>query len=416
MGSEMSEQEPNPLRRLLKIRDFRFYLVGNLNSNLATWIQKIAVGWLAWELTGSTTWLGLIALAEAIPTLMLSLLAGTIIDRVDYFRLLKLAQLTIVSYAAIMVITTAADIMTIGLLMALSFFRGMAGAFYRPARMTVVYALVGKPLLPQALAVNAIIFNASRFIGPAVGGLIIVSYGVEAALFTVLIMYLIYSVILSIIRVVPEPSARNQSGLLRETVNGLAYIARNTGIRLNLLMLLGLALLARPIIELLPGVADLVYSAGANGLAILLSANGAGALLGAFFMAKRRGSTDGMARMSFNCILLAGISLIAVMVMPRIEAGAIAAAALGFALIVYNVSNQTLIQSAVSPTMRGRVLSVYGLLNQGVPALGALLLGAMAEFWGLQLPIIVGGLLCILAWAITYWHRAYLIDRIEATQ
>ncbi len=414
VNETMSEQELTPLRRLAQLRDFRLYVVGNLNSNLATWMQKIAVGWLAWELTESTTWLGLIALAEAIPTLALSLLAGTIIDRVDYFRLLKLAQLAIVTYAAVMAITTAIGMMTIGLLMVLSFLRGTAGAFYRPARMTVVYALVGKPLLAQALAVNAIIFNGSRFIGPALGGLLIVTWGVEAALFAVFFMYLVYSLVLSLINVVPEESAPHKSGLLRETVNGLSYISTHPGIRLNLLLLLGLALLARPVIELLPGVADLVFNAGANGLAILLSANGAGALLGAFFLATRRGSTEGMALLSFNCLLAAGLSLVVLITIPGIAAGAVAAAALGLALIVYNVSNQTLIQSAVAPAMRGRVLSVYGLLNQGMPAIGALLIGLFAEFWGLKAPILVSGTLCIAAGLLTVRYRRYLVERLES--
>ena len=126
------------LQRTFAIRNYRLYIVGNMTSNVGLWVQRVAIGWLTWELTKSTAWLGGIAMAESAPTIAFGIIAGTVVDRVDYFKLLRITQACSLAYSIAMAAFTFAGLMNIWLLLALTFARGSIIAFNRPSRMTVV--------------------------------------------------------------------------------------------------------------------------------------------------------------------------------------------------------------------------------------------------------------------------------------
>lgn len=403
------------IRKPLRIKNFRLYVIGNLASNIATWLQKMAVGWLTWELTESAAWLGVIALAEALPTLAFSMFAGTVIDRVNFFRLLKIAQGVILVYALLLLLLTATDIMTIWFLLALTILRGLAGAFYRPARMTLVYGIVGRDLLPAALGINATIFNGSRFIGPAIGSVIIVFFGVGWAFAVIAMLYVTYTVVLQMIDVDGKPISRHREGVLQETIDGFRYIVQHVGIRGQMIILVGVGLLAKPVTELFPGFAGAVYDQGAAGLGWLLSAHGLGAMFGALYISARGKGLAGMTQLSLVSLALMAVALVLFAATPLLWLGCIFAALMGFAFIVYNIANQTLIQSAIDPSLRGRVLGTYGMIQQGAPALGALVMGATAQLVGMQLPVAIGAVLCLVLWAWAWPKRGESAMKLETT-
>ncbi len=165
------------LREALALRPYRLFVTGTLSSNVGQWVQRIAIGWLTWELTQSTAWLGGIAIAEAAPTIALGFVAGTFVDRADQVKLLRVTQSFSLFYAAALAFFTLTQLIGIWLLVSLVLARGVVIAFSRPTRMTVIFGLVGREYIPAALAMNSMIFNFSRFLGPAVGGAIIASAG-----------------------------------------------------------------------------------------------------------------------------------------------------------------------------------------------------------------------------------------------
>lgn len=401
------------LRRVFQIRNYRLYIAGNISHGLGVWVLRVSMGWLTWELTKSTAWLGGIAMAETAPTLILALIAGTVVDRINYFMLMRVMQGMSVLFAATLAALTLAGWMNIWLLFFLTIFRGCLLAFNRPSRMALIYPLVGRDLIASALAVGSIVFNGARFIGPAIGGLVIVAWGIGWTLMTAAGLFSVYTFALSAMRVSTEPEERERRSMLAETLEGLTYIVKHPGIRLQLALLIVVGMVARPVTDLLPGFAGQVFGLGAEGLAMLLSFHGAGAMIAALWLASRASGLVGMTSISIFSVLFLSLVLMAFVATPVFWLALFFSGLLGFAFIVLNVSNQTLIQSAVDPGLRGRVISVYGLVLQGVPALGALTIGGVAERVGLRLPVFVGGVICAGAWFCAWRRRTALKSSLE---
>ena len=165
------------LTRLLSHRSFRYFAAGNALSLIGSWVQRITVGWLAWSLTESGTWLGLVVAAEMIPILFLGILAGALADRLNLLRLLALTQIVGFAQAACLAIMHAAGVLGIGWLFFMSFVLGCNSAFYQAARLTIVPLIVPKEDVGTAVAFNSISFNLARFIGPATAGFLIANVG-----------------------------------------------------------------------------------------------------------------------------------------------------------------------------------------------------------------------------------------------
>jgi MFS family permease len=402
------------LRRTFSIRNYRLFVIGNMTSNMGLWVQRVAIGWLTWELTKSTAWLGGMAMAESAPTILLGLIAGTVVDRVDYFKLMRFTQACSLLYSVLMAAFTFAGLMNIWLLLTLTVARGAIVAFNRPSRMTVVYTMVGRDLLPSALAMNSTIFNTSRFIGPAIGGFIIVAGGVAWAFATGAAMFFVFTLALRAMNVTSITPDRVPRSMVAETLEGVRYILAHNGIRKQLMLLIGTALFAKPVTDLLPGFAAQVFERGPHGLALLLSAHGLGATAAGLWLAGRDKGLIGMTGVTIRNILFMAIGLLIFTSTDIFWISCPIVAWIGFTFIVQGVTNQTLIQSAVDPALRGRVVSAYGLIAQGVPSIGSFLMGGLAEHLGLRWPVAGGAVLCLLLWAWAWKERKPLAAALEA--
>jgi MFS family permease len=385
------------MRRTFTIANYRYYVIGNWASTIGLWVQRVAIGWVTWELTHSTAWLGAMAFAESGPTILFALFAGTLIDRIDYLKLLRITQFCTMLYSISLALCTFTDLMTVWVMFGLTIIRGIIVAFSRPSRMTVVYNLVGRELLPSALGMNSMIFNTSRFIGPAIGGGLLVAVG-SAWTFTLgAALFGVFSVCLRMIHFPPvdKPAEKPQRrSMLTETWEGLQYIAQHPGIRPQLMLLVVTSVFAKPLTDLLPGFAAQVFDTGPHGLAMLLSAHGVGAMTGSLWLASR-GGLKGLTFVTLVSIILMSVGLLAFAATTIFWLACCISGLLGFAFITQSVSNQTLIQSAVDPALRGRVISVYGMVAQGVPSVGAFMMGVAAEHFGLRWPVAVGALICL---------------------
>jgi MFS family permease len=403
------------LGQTLKLRHYRLYVLGNVTSNLGMWTQRVAMGWLTWELTHSTAWLGINAICESAPALLIGVFAGAVIDRVDQLKLMRLAQSWSLIFSGALAVLTLTKVIDIWMLEGLVLGRGVVIAFYRPARSTVIYGLVGREFLPSALALNSMIFNTSRFLGPAIGGAIIASAGTGWAF---VLSFVLASVMTLALRAIQQvglsllPVETTRRSIWQETVDGLRYILHHDGIRTQLTLLIVTSLVAKPVTDLLPGFAGDVFNRGSSALALLLSFHGAGAMAGALWMTSRA-SLAGLTRITLANILLMGLALLLFVSSGNFWIAAPFVSVVGFAFIVQSISNQTLIQSAIEPALRGRVMSIYGIVSQGVPSIGTLAMGMIAAHFGLRLPIAVGALLCAALWAWGWRLRIPLAAALE---
>lgn len=406
------------MRRTFSSANYRYYVIGNWASTLGLWVQRVAIGWVTWDLTHSTAWLGAMALAESGPSILFALFAGTLIDRIDYLRLLRITQFCTMLYSISLALCTFTDLMTVWVMFGLTIIRGIIVAFSRPSRMTVVYNLVGRELLPSALGMNSMIFNTSRFIGPAIGGALLVAVG-SAWTFTLgAALFGVFSICLRLIHFPPADKSAEplkHRSILTETWEGLQYIAQHPGIRPQLMLLVVTSVFAKPLTDLLPGFAAEVFDTGPHGLALLLSFHGVGAMMGSLWLASR-GGLKGLTAITLITIILMSVGLLGFVATDIFWLACALSGFLGFAFITQSVSNQTLIQSAVDPALRGRVISIYGMIAQGVPSVGAFMMGIAAEHFGLRWPVGVGAALCLAVGVRGWFLRRQLAEALETDE
>jgi predicted MFS family arabinose efflux permease len=395
--------------RTLAHRNFSIYVAGNSVSLIGTWMQRIGVGWLAWELSHSGAVLGLVAFADLFPGVLIGPFGGALADRVDRLRVIKIAQCLIMLQALTLFALTASGAITVPLLIALVLFQGAVIGFNQPARLALIPSLVPRADLATAVAINSIVFNTARFIGPAFAGIAIAALDISAVFALNALSFLAFLFALARLRLAPIAPPKPGRSMLGAIADGLGYAARHPGIGPILLLQAVLAVCARPFVELLPGFAAEVFGRGAPGLAVLSSTIGIGAIVGGLWLAQRAGQT-GLPKIIVQSSVLSALTVLAFALCPWFWPAVAAVALSGFAMVVAGAGTQTVLQSAVEEGMRGRVLSLFGLIFRGGPALGALAMGSASEALGLQAPLVAGALLGLLAAALL-WRRREAIGR-----
>ena len=401
------------IRQTFSNRNYRLYVIGNLSSTLGMWVQRVAIGWLTWELTHSPAWLGGIALAESLPTILFGFIAGTVVDRVDYFKLLRITQSMTLIYSISLAVLTFAGLTDIWVLLSLTMFRGSVLAFSRPSRMTFVYTLVGRDLLPSAIATNSMIFNMSRFIGPAIGGAILAAGNAAWTFAFGAVMFFIFTIALAAMKVgAAPPREQNSTSMTSDTMAGLRYIMAHPGIRSQLALMMAISMLVKSMTDLFPAFAGDVFGQGPHGLALLYTLHGIGAMLGGVWLTSRA-SLKGLTRINLGNVIFMGIIVFLFAMTSVFWLACVIVTFIGVSFIVQGISNQTLVQSAVAPEFRGRVVSIYGLINQGVPAIGSITIGGLAEHFGLQLPVAAGACICFCLGLVVWRRRDWMAKTLE---
>lgn len=399
----------------LRYPNFGIYTAGHAVSHMGTWMQRVAVGWLAWELTQSTTWLGVVAAANLLPAVFVGPFAGAIADRADRLRLIVMSQRLLMAQAAALFALTAAGLITIEALVGLVAFHGVVVGFNQPANKALVPSLIPRDVLPTALAINSIVFNLARFIGPVVAGVFIVSGGLSAAFAANAVSYLAFLAALSRLRIDAAqrlPAEVSGATLLGLLGAGMRYVAGHPGIGPLLVMYAALALAGRPVVEMLPGFAAQVFGKGAETLATLTAAMGLGAIVGGVWLA-RRGHAPGLTRATLLSVLGLGLATLLFTSSQALWVGLGAIACFGFFAVSASIGTQTLIQLAVAPNMRGRVFGLHGIIYRGGTAVGALAIGAVSEGVGLQESVAGATVLLALAWIWAWRRRAPIAAALE---
>lgn len=395
-------------------RNYAIYTAGSSVALIGLWVQRLAVGWLTWELTKSGFWLGAVAFVDLFPAVIVGPFAGVLTDRLDRLRLAFVCQWLSLLQTVVLFAMTASGLIGLASLLALALFLGIVRAVYQPVRLSLVPALVRPEDVPSAVAISSVIFNLARFIGPALAGVIItVTGGVAPAFGFYAVTVAAMLVALSRVRI--EGGARpaqDSVGMLAAVRDGIRYTAGHQAIGPLLLLMVAVSVFTRPVQELLPGFADAVFGLGAAGLAILTSAIGIGATIGGSWLALR-GRAAGTVLITLVSAGASGLSLVLFAAMPQFWLAALAMFAFGFAMVTAAICTQTMILGVVEDAMRGRVLGLYGMIFRGGPAIGALVMGALSGPFGLRPPVLAGGALCLIATAALWRHRRRLIGLLE---
>lgn len=388
------------IAKAFESRNFRIYWFGNFTHTITVWVNRMAFGWLTWQLTHSTTWLGLVAAANMLPSIVLGPLGGVTADRFGHRMQLVIATYIGGVLALAMTVMVVMDMMTITLLATLAFVSGVIRAFNVPARAALVSNLVERKYLSSAIGINSASFHGGNFIGPVIGGLLINYFGISLAFLAYAAGEFVAATSFLLLKVAtPERSGRKQFRVWADLAEGLRYTWNHAGILQVLTLALASALLVNPYIEMLPAFVVQVYRMDAAGLAYLTAATGGGAMIGGLWIA-RRGRLEGLVRTQ---LIMLALAYVAIFVFAATSTLAIAMAALsvaGFSLVAAQTSGSTLIQNAVQPNLRARVVSLSGVVMVSGPALGAIVIGLVAEKTGVQAPVMVAALMAMVVLAL----------------
>ena len=385
------------LGRALSTRNARIFFGASLTAWTGLWMHRIAVAWLAWEMTGSAFWVGLVAFSDLAPAAFISPIAGAVADRVDRVRLTTIAQAAIALEAATVATLVAAGMMQVELLILLELCAGTAASFLQPARQTLISGIVPRSELPAAVACNSLVFNIARFIGPALAGPVIAGFGVAPAIACNAVAYICALASMAMLQVAPAHRRGHPAtgSLWSEVRDGLRYVGRHPGLGPLLAYAAAMSVLLRCVQELLPPFVERNFGRGADSLALLTASFGVGALVTGLWLSTR-GRIQGAVRISIFSGLAQALSIAGFVGTGWFGFGLACAALIGASTSMQGITTQQLAQTAARPEMRGRVLALWGLITRACPALGALMLGGAGEAFGLRLPALVGVALSLL--------------------
>ncbi|WP_338662676.1 MFS transporter [Pararoseomonas sp. SCSIO 73927] len=397
-----------PLGRALASRNARIFFGASLGAWTGLWMHRIGVAWLAWELTRSAAWVGLIAFADLAPAVLVSPVAGALADRVDRVRLTMISQGVIALEALAVAALAATGHISIGLLFALEMVSGTAACFSQPARQTLIPALVRREDLPAAVAANSLLFNVARFVGPGIAGFVIAAWGVAPAIFCNFLGHGFATISMPWLRVDAEQRRGHPatSSLVAETLEGFRYAARHPGLGPIVAFSALSSVLLRGVQEILPPYVERLFGRGAESLAMLTASFAVGALVAGLTVASR-GRLAGTTRIAVLAILAQAVATGLFVATGWFPFALLCGAAIGASASAHGISVQVLAQTAASPSMRGRVMSLWALISRACPALGALALGTAGEAFGLRLPTFAAVLLAlaVFAWGLSRMRR-----------
>ena len=399
--------------RALRHRDFRLYALAGWVSNIGLWVQRTALFWLTWKLTGSYSILGGIAFAEAIMTIIIMPYAGTLTDRFNRLRMAMITQLSLLLIGVVIATLSALDLITINILFGLVMINGVAEGFWTPLRMTMQPSLVPKKDLPAALGFSATMFNLAQFIGPALGGIIVASLGVTFAFAFNAASFLGYLFVLSIIKIHYEQITPHETtGFIHEFKEGLRYIAETSGLKQFLFLALGVSLFMRAYRELFAGISDGIFGMGVEGLAILSSAAGLGAMITAIYIGSF-GRISGLIKIIMVVLFVAMITQIILASTNLFWIAVFCAAILSGTSTYAGIGGQLIVQNTIHGSVRGRVMSIWGIILRGGPASGAWMVGLVASHSNLQFAFISATTLFLFIWLWTITKTTAMAKNLE---
>jgi MFS family permease len=399
-------QFPTALRAL-NHRDFRLFWIGQSISSVGSWMQSVGLSWLVLELTNSPFRLGLVSALQFGPVLLLSAVAGVVVDRVPKRRLVLATQTALMLPAFALAGLVWAGWIRYWHVATLAAVIGLVNALDMPTRQSFLVEMVGREDLLNAIALNSTTFNAARVTGPALGGLLIARYGTSVAFLLNALSFLAVVLSLTAIRAGSEPRPRRGTTLREELMDGIRYATRTPLVALILGLVFAVSTFAMNHGVLVPLFAREVLHEGVHVFGLLMASLGAGAVVGAVAVAAL-----GYGRPPLATVVVPGLGVaIGILTLAFVRHVALAAGVLfvvGIMQIIFQNGCNTIVQVTVPDELRGRVMGVYMMVFAGATPVGASLIGTVAEGAGVPAACLVGGGLALLGvlLQLVRWRRA----------
>lgn len=382
---------PMKILRSLRHRNFRLQVIGQSISLLGTWMQRIAISWLVYKLTGSVFLLGFVTFISLLPSLVFSPFIGSLVDKYPKYKVLVLTQIGLMFQAGLLTLTVFFHFETVLILSFLGFLQGVINAFDVLARQSIIVSLVeDKHDLPNAIALNSSVFNAARMVGPAIGGFMLSQYGELACFFLNFITFIPVLIALKLMDVKEPPIQQNSKSNWQGLVEGFRYLQRSPHISSLIVILTFSSLFVIPYTSLLPAIAREMFDGNEVTFSWFESAAGFGAMIGAIKMASLRTGENLRYRVLFSACFM-GIGLILLASAKYLILGLLFTMCVSFSMMMQNSSINTYIQTHAVQEYRARVISYYVMAFQGIFPLGSLLLGGVAELVGIRTAIYIMG-------------------------
>ncbi len=393
--------------RSLSYPNFKLHVIGQSISLLGTWMQRVAISWLVYELTDSIFWLGFVQFISLLPSLVLAPFIGSFVDKHKKYKLVFMTQIGLMIQAGLLTLLVGLKQETVLLLSILGFVQGLINIFDVLARQSLLINLVdNKRDLPNAIALNSSIFNAARMVGPAIAGILLTSYGEFACFAINFISYIPVIICLLLMNVVEDEIKFVKESTWEGILGGFHYLKRSPHISSLIVVLAFSSLLVIPYTALLPAVAKDLFNGDEATFSWFESAAGLGAMVGAINMARMKTGQNMRYRVLFSALLM-GLALSLLAYAHYLPTALFFTGMVSYAMMTQNSSINTYIQTHAVSAYRARVISYYVMAFQGIAPIGTLMVGAIAEFAGIKSTLyLMGGAGILIALGFyTYLRR-----------
>ncbi|HTQ14380.1 MAG TPA: MFS transporter [Rhizomicrobium sp.] len=390
------------LLKVFRHRNYRLFFSGQLVSLMGTWMQTVAQAWLVYSLTHSTVLLGLTSFCAQVTVFFMASLGGMIADRVDRRRMLIATQSAAMIQAATLAVLTLTGVVKVWEIIALAFGLGLINSVDVPTRQSMTLDMVGRADLRHAIALNSMMFNLARVIGPSVAGALIavVGEGVCFSLNAISFAAVLTSLVLMRF---PRRAARAQEHPLREMLAGYRYTFANPRIRTALMLVAASSLFGASYLSMLPAFARDVLHGASTSYGTLMTGVGAGALIGAYGLSRIHERWLDLAPIVASFCF--GLSLVAFSRSHAMWLSVLLLLPTALSLMLLGGTTNTIIQIAAGERYRGRVISHYTQSFLGMMPWGSLMLGAVAKYLGVADAVTIGGAVVMAAAAVAFFWR-----------
>ncbi len=371
---------------------------------------RFLLGWSAWNLTESATWVGIVAALMLAPAFVLSPLFGIVSDRVNPRHGLIVSMMIHGSISIAGAVCLLAGLFNLEVLLLLAFAMGAVTSGHSPMRLALIPLLVQRDALPSAVGLSAMTFNVARIIGPALGAWLLSQWGPGSAFALAVIMFAGSAVILISLRGIGQRAPKPREPFRQQLVAGFHYVSQHSGIRLLFALTFVNGLLARTTIELLPALSGALLGGGADDLAALTASAGGGSIAGGLIVSRQSADLRRLLTMVVCAMVSATLLMTSLYWMQDLWRLSVLVALLAMCATMAGTGCQTMTQLSLAEDFRGRVISLWTLLAMGAPALGAALFGHLSDQLGFVVVLACAASIGLIAIAALYLRRGALLD------
>jgi len=374
--------------RVLRHRSYAIYLATDFMSNCGQWAFRVGTGWLAWDLTHSGFWLGVVAMMAALPFFTILPIAGAFADRSNKLSIIKTTRSCGIALTLLLFALTVTDTINIYSLCVLTLLIAINQTFTQPVRLTMAPSLVPPEDIAPAIGLNAGMQSSARFLGPMIGGLMIAGIGVSSVFILNSFSFSIAVIgLMNVDKLMFESSRTGaRASLFADVIEGWRYSFTHKSIGPMITLIFIVSICTRPFLELFPGFNDEVFHQGPEGLGTLMSAVGIGGIAGSIFISNFSKSRA-LLFLSFSLMAVTACLALVFAWTTQFSIGVAAVIGLGFCITCWQSTTTVLIQTNVEGRMRARVMSIYALTFRACSSLGAMIVGFASHTFGLQIPL-----------------------------